>query len=315
LTTPLATSSTVTPAARLAVAAVLAFSAWAACATDGAAPSAPVQTARSHAGTASGGVGWTLPAGGANWNELTPAQHQVLAPLATEWNGLDSTGKEKWLEVSNRFPRMTPDEQARVRARMVEWVRMSPQERSRARLVFQENRDVSKEQRQALWQQYQALPDDKKKELAQKEIARRAPPASAATTGASSPHPRATRDIGTVSPKSNVVRNANPATESARPVAPVVVQARPGATTTLVNKTPAPPSHQKEGESKIAVGESEVDRTTLLPRKVPRPAGVGSVPVSAVPHARSASMPMPPVAPVMPAASATSAPVAATSHP
>jgi hypothetical protein len=309
LTTPLASFTAANLAARCVVAAALSLAAWAAGAAAGSAPSAPVQGARSHSG-----AGWVQVQGGPLWNELSVAQRQVLAPLSTEWNGLDYTGKEKWLEVSNRFPHMTPDEQARVRARMVEWVRMSPQARSRARLVFQENRDVSKEQRQALWQQYQALPDDKKKELAQKEIARRAPAASSAVNGASGPHPRATRDIGTVSPKSNVVRNANPAIESARPVAPVVVQARPGATTTLVNKTPTTKSAQREGEPKIAVGESEVDRTTLLPRKVPRPGGASAVKPPVVPRPRPANPPTAPGVPVVPAGAAVT-PAPAASHP
>src|SRR4051812_26883050 len=42
------------------------------------------------------------------WNDLTPAQHQALAPLATEWNKLGSFNKEKWLELSKKFNTMTP---------------------------------------------------------------------------------------------------------------------------------------------------------------------------------------------------------------
>src|SRR5471032_1141337 len=34
------------------------------------------------------------------WNELTPAQQQALAPLASEWNKLDSNHKTKWLDIS-----------------------------------------------------------------------------------------------------------------------------------------------------------------------------------------------------------------------
>ncbi len=230
------------------------------------AAAAPASGAIATAASPSSARGvWATTPGGAEWSSLTPAQRQVLAPLATEWNGLDATGKEKWLEVAGRFPRMGADEQSRVRARMVEWVHMSPQQRSQARLVFQETRDVSKEQRQALWQQYQSLPDDKKKELAQKELARRGP--ASAPGAASAAHARAASGADGLQAKSNVVKAPNPSAASPRAVAPVVVQARPGATTTLITKTPTPPAHQREGQPKIAVGPNDVDPTTLLPRR------------------------------------------------
>jgi hypothetical protein len=273
-------------------------------------------TARSSAAPSSGGAGWVLPSGGPHWTELTASQHQVLAPLAGEWNGLDATGKEKWLEVAKRFPHMSPEDQGRVRDRMVEWVRMTPQQRSQARLVFQENRDVSREQRQALWQQYQALPEDKKRELAQREIARRSTPASAAATGASSVAAHKGTPLDPVEPKSNVVHKSNPSATAPRPVAPVVVQARPGATTTLVNKTPVPPAHQTEGGPKIAVGEADVDRTTLLPRRGPQHATAAASSTAGVAHPHAPVAPSRPVvAPVSPGSAAPPSPAPAASHP
>ena len=56
-----------------------------------------------------------------------------------------------------------------------------------------------------------------------------------------------------------------------RPVAPTVVQAQPGATTTLISKPPAPPPHQQPGLPKIAATPGFVDQATLLPTA--RPAG------------------------------------------
>ena len=42
------------------------------------------------------------PAGPA-WSELKPAQQQVLAPLASEWEKLDATRRKKWVEIADRY--------------------------------------------------------------------------------------------------------------------------------------------------------------------------------------------------------------------
>jgi hypothetical protein len=46
-----------------------------------------------------------------------------------------------------------------------------------------------------------------------------------------------------------------------------MVQAAPGATTTLISKRPAPPSHQQPGLPKIAATPNFVDKQTLLPQR------------------------------------------------
>jgi hypothetical protein len=75
--------------------------------------------------------------------------------------------------------------------------------------------------------------------------------------------------------KSNIV--PNPAFSSpARPVAPTVLQAAPGATTTLISKRPAPPPHQQTGLPKITAGPDFVDTATLLPQRGPQGAAVRS---------------------------------------
>lgn len=56
----------------------------------------------------------------------------------------------------------------------------------------------------------------------------------------------------------------------ARPVAPTMVQATPGATTTLVTRPPAPPPHQQTGLPKIAATPGFVDSKTLLPKRGPQ---------------------------------------------
>ena len=61
---------------------------------------------------------------------------------------------------------MPPEERQRIQERMTEWARMTPDERGRARLQFQEARQISPQERQARWDAYLALPADERRALA-----------------------------------------------------------------------------------------------------------------------------------------------------
>jgi hypothetical protein len=71
--------------------------------------------------------------------------------------------------------------------------------------------------------------------------------------------------------KSNIVPNPAFAAQP-KQIAPTVVQAGPGATTTLISKRPTPPSHQQTGLPKIAATPEFVDKATLLPQRGPQAA-------------------------------------------
>jgi len=211
--------------------------------------------------------------GGPQWNELTPGHRQVLAPLANDWNGLDVRSKERWIDVARRFDKMPASEQQRATQRMGEWAHMTIQQRTEARTVFQETRGLSKEEREARWKAYQALPEEKKRELAAK---RAAAPASGAASTVAFAHRRAPTPVDTVQPKNNLIGGA--AARAPAGSAPLLVERRrPGATTTLLTRRATPPAHQREGAPKIAVGPNAVDRTTLLPKH----ATVAAAPASA----------------------------------
>jgi hypothetical protein len=198
---------------------------------------------------------------------LTPAQRQVLAPLQPEWASIDSTRKQKWIEVAAKFPRMPADERQRVQERMTQWARMTPAERAGARLQFQEARQLPAEERQAKWQAYQALSADERNTLAQ-----RAKPAPKSASGAD---PATSKPRAAAQPASGVKHNVVVATGVAptRVVAPTVIQAKPGATTTSIAKRASPPLHHQAGLPKIAATPGFVDPATLLPRRGPQGAG------------------------------------------
>ncbi len=189
---------------------------------------------------------------GPSWRELSAQQRAALAPLEREWSGIDEPRKRKWLDLADRVPRMSPDERARVQDRMAEWSRLSPDERTQARQRYQQSRNLSTEERQQRWQAYQALPPERRRELADQ----REQPAQRG---------RAAR-ADSERQKSNLVPNPAHSTPP-KAVGPTVQQARPGASTTSISRTPPPPPHQQTGLPKIAVQPGFVDRNTLLPQR------------------------------------------------
>lgn len=202
------------------------------------------------------------------WNALSPAQQSALMPLQTEWPTLNAGGKSKWLAVAARFPSMSSADQQRLQDRMTEWARLTPTDRGRARQNYQALRTLRPEDRQALWDAYQQLPAE-----ARNELARRPAPGA-------KPVPSADAKLE-ASGKRNLVP---PSTQqvAGKAASSTMIQARPGATTTLVTKPGAPPAHNQPGLPKIAATQGFVNPSTLLPRRGPQGAAAAA-PVTSTP--------------------------------
>ena len=213
------------------------------------------------------------PANGAAWAALTPAQKQVLAPLQRDWTSIDEQRRAKWIELASRFPSLPAGERTRLQERMAEWARMTPAERGRARLQFQDARQLPPSERQDRWQAYQALPEGERRALAQ-----RAKPATKAASGSMpAPVPAPAANTG----KRNMVQtNAAP---SRRTATPTGQQAKPGATTTPLTARAQPPAHHQAGLPKIAATPGFVNPSTLLPQRGPQGAAVRSAATSSEP--------------------------------
>ena len=205
------------------------------------------------------------PEKGVRWRELKPAQQAVLKPLEREWSTIGAVHKQKWIELSGDFPKRSPADQARIQARMADWARLTAEERGQARLHFQEAKGIDPNDRKARWEAYQALSPEQKQRLAARAAHPAAVPASASVRpvradAAMNREPQL---------KSNIVPNTSVAA-APKVVGPGVVQARPGATTTLITKRPTPPLHQQTGLPKIAATPEFVNKATLLPRRGPQ---------------------------------------------
>lgn len=200
------------------------------------------------------------------WSALSAAEKSALRPLQAEWPRLDAQQKAKWLVVAGRFPTMAEADRQRLQERMAEWARLSPADRGRARQNFQALRNIRPEDQRALWDAYQALPPETRRELAKRPASARPVPAADAKAQ--------------VAGKRNIVP---PSTQqvAGKPATPTMIQARPGATTTLVTKRPTPPSHHQPGLPKIAATQGFVNPSTLLPSRGPQGAAAVAPPASA----------------------------------
>lgn len=106
------------------------------------------------------------PNAGPQWSELSAEQKLALKPLFASWNGLASPHKRKWLALSKNYADLSPTEQVKLQSRMTEWVALSAQQRAQARVNFAQSKGISSAEKQAKWQQYQALSAEEKRKLA-----------------------------------------------------------------------------------------------------------------------------------------------------
>lgn len=219
---------------------------------------------------------------GPRWSQLTRAQRAALQPLAPHWSSVDAVRKQQWIEIADRYDRLPPDEQARIQERMATWSALTPQQRGRARQQFQEARRMSPEERVERWDAYQALPPEKRDELADKAAKNRRPSKRAAPGSA---RPEAARSAGGAAGGQRAGKETPAAAKTSipnvivtpvynlppKPVGPTIVQVRPGATTALMSRRPAPAPQREIVLPKMTGTPEFVDSNTLLPRR-PTPA-------------------------------------------
>lgn len=136
-------------------------------------------------------------AGGTAWAALTAEQKMALEPLRELWPTLGADNQRKWLAIAQNYDHLSEEEQATLQRRMTEWARLSPAQRARARLNFGEVRRMPGEEKRARWEEYQALPEKEREQLARD---RPKPPAGAAPALRPAPPSQIIRPVSTPPP-------------------------------------------------------------------------------------------------------------------
>ncbi|MFT7325336.1 MAG: hypothetical protein ACI90C_000931 [Rhodoferax sp.] len=101
-----------------------------------------------------------------DWQDLTPEQKISLKPLTADWKKLGEVQKKKWIAIAREYPALATEEQAKMHARMTEWVSLSQLQRAQARLNFAQTKQLTSTQKNDTWQAYQELSSEEKKKLA-----------------------------------------------------------------------------------------------------------------------------------------------------
>jgi hypothetical protein len=96
------------------------------------------------------------------WSELSSSQQNALAPLASVWDTMSELRKRRWLYIGGKFPRLASAEQERLHRRMQKWAGLTPQQRREARSAYARAKKLNREQKSALWQEYQQLTGSEK---------------------------------------------------------------------------------------------------------------------------------------------------------
>jgi hypothetical protein len=102
------------------------------------------------------------------WVELSPEQRQILSPLQADWENFERERRLKWIGIAKRYPKMKPEEQARVQRRMQAWAKLTPEQRRQARESYKniaKDKDRHGDLREQ-WAEYQALPPEERQSLA-----------------------------------------------------------------------------------------------------------------------------------------------------
>lgn len=112
--------------------------------------------------------GAAAPVHGPEWSQLTPDQQQILAPLANDWANIEGPRRNKWVQIAKRYPKMTPQQQARMQSQMKQWAALSPQQRAEVRERYKKLQDMPPEKREEIrrkWREYDKLTEQEKHKL------------------------------------------------------------------------------------------------------------------------------------------------------
>lgn len=114
------------------------------------------------------------------WNELTPEQQILFAPVQNDWNSLppmqqrqmqaqaasgDQAELERIKRRMERFQSLSPEEKAHIQQRMERYQSLSPEEQEKLRNARERFQDLPPERRQELRQRWRDLSPEERKAM------------------------------------------------------------------------------------------------------------------------------------------------------
>ena len=99
---------------------------------------------------------------------LTTAQKNVLAPMREQWSQLPSNQQQRLIRGANRWANMSNTEQDKARAKMQRWLSMTPEKRETMLKRLERYQAMSHKQRRRLRQtfrKFRQLPESRRQEL------------------------------------------------------------------------------------------------------------------------------------------------------
>lgn len=106
----------------------------------------------------------TTPAALPMWDQLTPAQRELLiAPMRERWNA-NPGSRTRMYGHAREWGTMTPDQRQRAHRGMRRWEHMDPKKRDEMRALFHKMRDMTSEQRSVLRKQWHDMSDAQRKD-------------------------------------------------------------------------------------------------------------------------------------------------------
>jgi SpoVK/Ycf46/Vps4 family AAA+-type ATPase len=85
----------------------------------------------------------------------------VLEQLAKYWDGMDPVKKQKWIEITNRYPNMTPLEQQRIQEDILNLDTLTPKQRKEARNIYQQIKNMPLEKKIEIKKKWKKFKDSK----------------------------------------------------------------------------------------------------------------------------------------------------------
>ena len=149
------------------------------------------------------------------WENLKPAQQQILAPLESDWDYMLPDSRKKWMQVANIYPKMSEQDQQRLQSRMTSWSKLSQKERRIARENYLSSLKFPAEKKAEAWTAYQKLSDEQKKKLADTQVKKKPSAINAPTLQQHTVNLTGTPPPPTPKPRSIPTAEATPAPEGA----------------------------------------------------------------------------------------------------